>query len=78
MLLVPHTGRIRFTQQDILQSVSISFGFVVAALTMSRGSATYREIVAGVRNGGFAVKALGYDALLGGLVCVVLGWGGGV
>ena len=78
MLLVPHTGRTRFSQNDVLQSVSISFGFVVAALTMLRGSTTFRETIAGVGNGGYAVKTLGYDAELALLVCAVLKWGGGV
>lgn len=78
MLLVPHTGRIRFSQNDVLQSVSISFGFVVAGLTMLRGSTTFREVVSGVGKGGYAVKTLGYDAELALLVSAVLKWGGGV
>ncbi|KAJ4349516.1 uncharacterized protein N0V89_008132 [Didymosphaeria variabile] len=78
LLLVPHTGRLRFSQNDILQSVSISFGFLVANLTMSRGTTTFREVVAGLSNGGFATKTLGYDAELGLLICAILGWGGGV
>lgn len=78
LLLVPHTGRIRFSQNDILQSVSISFGFFVANLTMSRGTTTFGEVVGGLRNGGFATKTLGYDAELGLLLCAILRWGGGV
>jgi hypothetical protein len=78
LLIIPHTGQIRFGQKDILQSVSISFGFFVANLTMSRGTTTFREVVSGLGNGGFATKALCYDAQFGMLLCAILGWGGGV
>lgn len=78
MLLVPHTGRLGFSQKDVLQSISISFGFVVANLTMMKGTTTYQEVLAGVHHGGFAVKALGYDAELALALCTLLKWGGGV
>jgi hypothetical protein len=78
LLIVPHSGQVRFGQKDILQSVSVSFGFFVANLTMSRGTTTFREVVSGLRSGGFATKTLGYDAEFGLLLLAVLGWGGGV
>ena len=78
MLLVPHTGRIRFDKKDVLQSVSISFGFLVASLTMMRGTTTFRETIGGISRGGFAVKALAHDAELSLLICTLLKWGGGV
>ncbi|KAF1969311.1 hypothetical protein BU23DRAFT_591695 [Bimuria novae-zelandiae CBS 107.79] len=78
MLLVPHTARIRFDQKDVLQCVSISFGFVVANLTMLKGTTTFLEVISGVRKSGFAVKTLGYDAELSLLVGAILRWGGGV
>ncbi|KAF2438169.1 hypothetical protein P171DRAFT_424267 [Karstenula rhodostoma CBS 690.94] len=78
LLLVLHTGRIRFSKNDLLQSVSISFGFFVANITMSRGTTTFQEIITGLRNGGFATKTLGYDAEFGLLLCAILRWGGGV
>ncbi|KAK7185947.1 hypothetical protein DPSP01_009901 [Paraphaeosphaeria sporulosa] len=78
LLLLPHTRQVRFSQNDILQSVSISFGFFVANLTMSRGTTTFREVVQGLKNGGFATRTLGYDAEFGLLLCAILRWGGGV
>ncbi|KAL5404169.1 hypothetical protein PMIN06_003283 [Paraphaeosphaeria minitans] len=78
LLLIPSTGRIRFSQNDTLQSVSISFGFFVANLTMSRGTTTFGEVVNGLTIGGFATRTLGYDAELGLLLCAILRWSGGV
>lgn len=78
LLLAPHTGRIRFGQKDVLQSVSIAFGFFVANLTMARETTTFGEIVKGLRDGGYATKTLGCDAEFGLLLFAILGWGGGV
>jgi len=45
---------------------------------MMRKDLTPGSVVGSLVNGGYAVKALGWDAVLGLIVYVVLGWGGGV
>lgn len=78
MLFVPHTGRVALTEQNVMQSISIAGGCVVANLAMLRSVLKFWDVVNGLSRGGFAVKALGRDFQLGTLVYAVLGWGGGV
>lgn len=78
ILLLPHTGRLRARDQDVLQSVAVSLGCVVASVAMGRGDVGYGDIVRGVQKGGYAVKALGWDGIVGAVVWIVKGWGGGL
>lgn len=78
ILLLPHSGRVSLRGADVMQSISISGGFVVANLVITRKAAGWRDVARGLWTGGQAVKALGWDGNLGAVVYVVLGWGGGV
>ncbi|KAJ4299045.1 hypothetical protein N0V90_004289 [Kalmusia sp. IMI 367209] len=78
VLLVPHAGRIGLREKDVLQSISITGGFVVANFAMLRNVVGWRDVVKGLNNGSPALKTLGWDAELGTFMCAILDWGGGV
>jgi len=63
---------------DVVKCITVSGGFAVANAAMMRKDLTPGSIVGSLVNGGYAVKALGWDAVLGLIVYGVLGWGGGV
>ena len=58
--------------------MAVSLGCVVASVAMGRGDVEYGDIVIGVSKGGYAVKALGWDGVVGAVVWLVRGWGGGL
>ena len=60
------------------KSMMISAGFLMASQWMGRKDAKLGAELQSLLNGGFAVKALGWDALLGAIVGLCLSWGGGV
>ena len=63
---------------DVSKCLYVASGFVVANWMRGRKEAGLGDIVGALGHGGFAVKELGWDAVLGGVVYVVLTWGGGV
>jgi hypothetical protein len=79
VLLLPHTGLISLRESDIDKSLFVGAGFIVASQMMGgkRGLKMGSEAKA-LYHGGFAVKALGWDAVLGAVVWMCLTWGGGV
>jgi hypothetical protein len=78
MLLLPHSGVVQLRDSEVVKCITVSGGFVVANAAMMRQGLEVGSVLGALRDGGFAVKALGWDAVLGVLVFVVLGWGGGV
>jgi hypothetical protein len=56
----------------------ITTGFVMASQWMGRKDAKLGAEIRSLLNGGYAVKALGWDAILGAIVGLCLSWGGGV
>jgi hypothetical protein len=79
ILLLPHTGRITLRSADIDKSMFVSAGFIVASQMMGgRKNIKFGSEVKALYDGGFAVKALGWDAVLGAVVWLCVTWGGGV
>lgn len=78
LLLLPYSGRISLRDADVLQSISVSGGFVVANLAMMRKVVGWKDVLRVIKVGREAVKTVGWDAQIGALVYAVLGWGGGV
>jgi hypothetical protein len=78
ILLLPHSGLVSLRDAEVVKCITVSGGFVIANAAMMRKDLTFGGVVGALAEGGYAVKALGWDALLGLLVYVVLGWGGGV
>jgi hypothetical protein len=78
ILLLPHTGLISLKDSDVDKSMMITTGFVMASQWMGRKDAKLGAEVRSLLNGGYAVKALGWDAILGAIVGLCLSWGGGV
>jgi hypothetical protein len=79
ILLMPHTGLISLRESDIDKCVFVGAGFVVASQMMGdRVGVKYGSEVKALWQGGYAVKALGWDAVLGAVVWVCMAWGGGV
>lgn len=59
--------------------VYVACGFVVANWMRGRKEVGLGDVIGALGSGTmYAVKALGWDAVLGGLVYGVLAWGGGV
>jgi hypothetical protein len=79
ILLLPHTGLISLRESDIDKSLFVGAGFIVASQMMGgkKGVKMGSEVKA-LYHGGSAVKALGWDAVLGAVVWLCLTWGGGV
>lgn len=78
ILLLPHTGLISLKDSGVDKSMMISAGFLMASQWMGRKDAKLGAELQSLLNGGFAVKALGWDAVLGAIVGLCLSWGGGV
>lgn len=79
ILLLPHTGLLKLRMSDMDKCLIASAGFIVAGQWqgIKAGMNVGSEVKALV-HGGFAVKALGWDAVLGAVVWTCLEWGGGV
>ena len=81
-MLLPHSGLVSLKDSEVVKCITVAGGFLMAnAVMMRKGLSWYRVVGAldgGESNGGYAVKALGWDAILGVVVAGVLGWGGGV
>jgi hypothetical protein len=78
ILLLPHTGLISLNDSAVDKSIMTSAGFVMASQWMGRKDAKLGAEIESLLHGGFAVKALGWDAVLGAAVGLCLSWGGGV
>ena len=78
ILMLPYSGRINLENVEVKQSIFISAAFVVAYLTLMVRGVGVGGLLSDAWYSGPAVKALGWDAVLGGLVWVVLWWKGGV
>jgi hypothetical protein len=78
VLLLPYSETMSLRDADVVKCITVSGGFAVANAAMMRKDLTLSGVVGSLANGGYAVKALGWDAVLGLIVYVVLGWGGGV
>jgi hypothetical protein len=78
ILFMPFSGRINLRDEQVVQSISISGGFVVANYAMLRKVVGWRDVLGVLGGGGEAVKTLAWDAQVSALVYAVLGWGGGV
>ncbi|CAO2647543.1 Nn.00g084650.m01.CDS01 [Neocucurbitaria sp. VM-36] len=78
ILLLPQSRLVSLRDMEVVKSITVSGGFVIANAAMMRKELTFGAVKATLGEGGFAIKALGWDAMLGCLVYVVLGWGSGV
>ncbi|KAF1948537.1 hypothetical protein CC80DRAFT_556240 [Byssothecium circinans] len=78
VLLTPFSARVGLKDAQVVQSIAVSGGFVVAHVYMLRKVSGFGELARGAWRGGEAVRALAWDAGLGVVVHGVLGWGGGV
>ena len=78
VLLLPHFSFVSLRNSDVTKCITVSGGFAMANIAMMRKDMTFGGVVGALGDGGYAVKALGWDAVLGIVVFMVLGWGGGV
>ncbi|PSN75650.1 hypothetical protein BS50DRAFT_478408 [Corynespora cassiicola Philippines] len=78
VLLVPFSGRVSLKDSEVMKSMTVSGGFVAANLAMMRKTVPMGDVARGLKTGGEALGALGWDAVLGTALGAVLGWGGGV
>jgi hypothetical protein len=78
LLVLPHTGLLKMTSPDIQRSAAISGGFIVANWGMLRHGLSVSGVLSALVWKGQAVKTMGWDAVLGGVVYGALAWGGGV
>ncbi|KAF2713979.1 hypothetical protein K504DRAFT_530870 [Pleomassaria siparia CBS 279.74] len=81
MLLLPFTGRISTRSVEMKRSMFVSWGFLVANLMVLLKGYQLGDVFAVLRGGQFggsAVRALGWDAIMGCVLERVVGWGGGV
>ena len=78
VLLVPHWALMSLKDSDVVKCITISGGFVVANMAMMKKDFSPAALRGSLEDGGHAIKALGWDTVLGALVYIVLGWGGGV
>jgi hypothetical protein len=79
ILLLPHTSLVSLRESDIDKCVFVGAGFLVASQMMGdRVGVKYGSEIKALWQGGYAVKALGWDAVLGAVVWLCMAWGGGV
>ena len=78
VLLLPQSALMSLRDADVVKCITVSGGFAVANAAILRKYLTLSGLLDALGDGGYAVKALGWDAILGFFVYVVLGWGGGV
>lgn len=78
LLALPHTGLVNVEKREVQRSIAISGGFVVANLAVLRRSVSVGSVLGALVGRGGAVKAMGWDAVVGTVVYGALSWGGGV
>lgn len=78
ILFMPFSGRISLRDEQVVQSISISGGFIVANLAILRKVIGWKDFYAVLTMGKEAPKSLAWDAQIGALVYAALAWGGGV
>jgi len=78
VLLLPHFSFMSLRDADVSKCITVSGGFAMANIAMMRKDITFGRVAGALVGGGYAVKTLGWDAVLGSVVFMVLGWGGGV
>ncbi|KNG50974.1 hypothetical protein TW65_71803 [Stemphylium lycopersici] len=78
VLLLPQSQLMSLRDADVVKCITVSGGFAVANAAMLIKDLTLNGLLGAIGDGGYAVKALGWDAILGFIVYIVLGWGGGV
>lgn len=79
ILLLPHSGLLNLKDSAVVKAITISGAFVSTSWYMSRRELVIKDVVRALTGEtDYAVKALGWDAVLGGLLYLVLGWGGAV
>jgi hypothetical protein len=72
LLLLPHLGMTQTpSSEEWISAILLSGGFVVASVSLLGRGAAMRDIVNGLWRSGAAVKALGWDAVIGSLAA---GW----
>ncbi|KAH9876619.1 hypothetical protein J1614_003751, partial [Plenodomus biglobosus] len=78
ILLLPHSGLMSLRDAEIAKCITVSGGFLVANAGRLRKELSVGGVWSTLGDGEYAVKALSWDAVLGAVVCAILGWGGGV
>lgn len=78
ILLLPHFSFMSLRDADVVKCITVSGGFAVANLAMMRKDLSFGKVLESLGDGGYAVKALSWDAVFGLAAYAVLGWGGGV
>jgi hypothetical protein len=84
ILLLPHTGLLSLKNGNVVRCAAITGAFMATSLWVARQDLevgnVLRVLGGGLDEGegGYAVKALGWDAVLGAVVYGVLVWNGGV
>ncbi|KAF2124055.1 hypothetical protein P153DRAFT_391091 [Dothidotthia symphoricarpi CBS 119687] len=78
ILLLPYSSHISLEDTEVTQSIIISAACAAGNVALMVKGVKIGEVLSGVWHGGSAVKALGWDAVLGGLISVVLWMRGGV
>ncbi|EUC48579.1 hypothetical protein COCMIDRAFT_34062 [Bipolaris oryzae ATCC 44560] len=78
ILLLPHSAIMSLRDADVVKCITVSGGFAVASVATMRKDLSYGGVLGSLGDGGYAIKSLAWDALLGLIAYAVLGWGGGV
>lgn len=78
ILLLPHSAIMSLRDADVVKCITVSGGFAVASVATMRKDLNYGGVLGSLGDGGYAIKSLAWDALLGLVAYAVLGWGGGV
>lgn len=78
VLLLPHFSFISLRDADVVKCITVAGGFFVANFVMMKKDLSFGKVFGSLGSGGYAVKALGWDALFGLVAYAVLEWGGGV
>ncbi|KAH7397434.1 hypothetical protein BKA66DRAFT_394193, partial [Pyrenochaeta sp. MPI-SDFR-AT-0127] len=68
ILLLPHFSLLSLRDEEVVKCITVAGGFVVANAAMARKELNLKDVLSAFGGGGYAVKALGWDALLGLLV----------
>lgn len=80
ILVLPYSGLVSLRDSEVAKCITISGGFVLANAVMmnKKGGLSVWSVLGALGGGGHAVKAVGWDGVVGGVLVGVLGWGGGV
>ncbi|KAH7069749.1 hypothetical protein BKA63DRAFT_476707 [Paraphoma chrysanthemicola] len=78
ILLLPYINILKLNAAELKRCGIVTVGCVVAFHVLGRKELWLGERKRVLREGGFAVRALGWDALIGMGVSGVVGWGGGL